>query len=359
MILNLLLQGEEKILTIQVGLIGYGYSGMTFHAPLINKVDNLSLKAVNSSNDRKVKKDYPNVEVLSDLNSMLADKDIDVVIITSPNTTHYEYAKMAILAGKHVVVEKPFTIMSSEATELIELAKKKGVLLTVFHNRRWDSDFLTIQELIKTKVLGNLSTYEAHFDRFRPNVRDRWREKNIPGSGILYDLGSHLIDQALTLFGMPKTVWADLRAEREGAEAVDYFHMVLGYKNLKVILQSGSLVREAGPRFILHGDRGSFIKYGMDSQEDQLKKGLQPGDLIWEEDSSEDYGRLTVEIGGITIRGTIETLPGQYTAFYENLVAAIKLGTAVPILAEEARDTIRIIEYAIKSHQEQRNIEIL
>ncbi len=346
-------------MTIKVGLIGYGYSGMTFHAPLINKVDDLSLMVVTSSNDTKVKKDYPNVEVLADFNSVLAEKAIDVVIITTPNTTHYEYAKKAILAGKHVVVEKPFTVTSIEATELIELAKKRGVLLTVFHNRRWDSDFLTIQELIKTKVLGNLSTYEAHFDRFRPQVRDRWREKNIPGSGTLYDLGSHLIDQALTLFGMPQTVWADLRVEREGAETVDYFHLVLGYKNLKVILQSGSLVRAAGPRFILHGDRGSFIKYGMDSQEDQLKKGLQPGDSLWGADPLEDYGRLTAELGGITIRGTIDTLPGQYAVFYENLVAAIKFGTAVPILAEEARDTIRIIEYAVKSHQEQRNIEIL
>lgn len=346
-------------MTINVGLIGYGYSGATFHTPLINKVNDLNLKAVTSSNETKVKKDYPHVEVLSDVNSMLSHKDIDVVIITSPNTTHYEYAKKAILAGKHVVVEKPFTITSIEANELIALAQENGVILTVFHNRRWDNDFLTIRELLKTNILGNLSTYEAHFDRFRPNVRDRWREKNIPGSGTLYDLGSHLIDQSLTLFGMPETVWADLKVEREGAEVVDYFHMILSYKNMKVILHSGSLVREAGPRFILHGDRGSFIKYGLDSQEEQLKKGIQPGAWGWGEDRLEDYGRLTTEIGGITIRGVIETLLGRSETFYESLGLAIKLGTTAPVLAEEARDTIRIIEYAIKSYQEQRTIEIL
>jgi scyllo-inositol 2-dehydrogenase (NADP+) len=357
--LKFLLQEEEKVVTINVGLIGYGYSGTVFHAPLISKVDDLHLKVVVSSHDAKVKKDFPNVEVLSDVNSILEYKEIDVVIITSPNTTHYEYAKKAIVAGKHVVVEKPFTITSIEANELIALAQEKGVLLTVFHNRRWDNDFLTIRELLKTNLLGNLSTYEAHFDRFRPNVRDRWREKNIPGSGTLYDLGSHLIDQTLTLFGMPKTVWADLRAEREGAEAIDYFHMVLSYKNFKVILHSGSLVREAGPRFILHGDQGSFIKYGLDSQEEQLKMGILPGSPGWGEDHVEEYGRLTTEMGGITIRGTIETLPGRYEAFYENLAKAIKLGTVFPVLPEEARDTIRIIEYAIKSHQEQQTIEIL
>lgn len=345
-------------MTINVGLIGYGYSGATFHGPLINKVQGLNLKAVTSSSDSKVKKDYPHVEVLSDVTAMLSHKEIDVVIITSPNTTHYEYAKQAIAAGKHVVVEKPFTITSIEANELIDLAQKKGVLLTVFQSRRWDSDFLTIRELLKTKILGNLSTYEAHFDRFRPVVRERWREKDIPGSGTLYDLGSHLIDQSLALFGMPKTVWADLRTERDGAVAVDYFHMVLGYKKMKVILHSGCLVRESGPRFILHGDRGSFIKYGLDCQEQQLKEGIQPGGAGWGEDSLADYGQLTADIGGITIRGSIQTLPGRYANFYESLVEAINLGTAVPVEAEDARDTIRIIEYALKSCQTLQTIEI-
>ena len=258
------------------------------------------------------------------------------------------------------MVEKPFTVTSVEGDELIALAQEKGILLTIFHNRRWDSDFLTIRELVKTKVLGNISTYESHFDRFRPTVRDRWREKSIPGSGTLYDLGSHLIDQSLALFGMPKTVWADLRTECEGAEVADYFHLVLGYKKMRVILHSGSLVRQAGPRFILHGDRGSFIKYGLDSQEEQLKKGMLPGAVGWGQDRVEEYGQVTMQIGGIIIRGAVETLPGRYIAFYESVAEAIKLGTVVaPVTAQEACDTIRIIEYAIQSHQQQRTIDII
>jgi scyllo-inositol 2-dehydrogenase (NADP+) len=345
-------------MTINVGLIGYGYVSVTFHIPLINKVSGLNLKAIYSSKDIKNQENFSHVEVFSDPNELVAQKDLNVIVIASPNTTHYDYAKKAIAAGKHVVVEKPFTVTSAQAEELIALAKEKGVLLTVFQNRRWDNDFLTIQELMKTELLGNITTYEAHYDRFRPTVRDRWREKNIPGSGTLYDLGSHLIDQALTLFQMPKTVWADVRAEREGSEAVDYFHIVLGYDDRKVILHSGSIVREAGPKFILHGERGSFIKYGLDSQEEQLKKGMQPGDPGWGEDQKDSYGLLTADVGGVTFRGAIETLPGRYEVFYEKLVNAINLGTEVPILAEEACNTIRIIEYAMQSKKEQKTITI-
>jgi scyllo-inositol 2-dehydrogenase (NADP+) len=350
---------EEKMMSINVGLIGYGLSGSVFHAPIIDKVNGLTLKAVVSSNAAKVQQDYPYVEVLPDTDSLLQQKEIDVVVITSPNTTHYEYAKNAILAEKHVVVEKPFTVTSEEADELIALAKKHGVLLTVYQNRRWDNDFLTIRRLLQTNVLGDLSTYEAHFDRFRPDIQNRWREQNLPGSGILYDLGSHLIDQALVLFGMPNTIWADLRTEREGAKAIDYFHLVLGYQHMRVILHSGSLVRKTGPRFILHGNKGSFIKYGLDPQEDQLKKGVRPGDPGWGEDLPENFGQLTTEMGGLSIQGTIKTLPGRYEVFYESLVEAIHSGNSAPVLAEEARNTIRIIEYAMKSYQEQRTIEIL
>ncbi|WP_378956484.1 oxidoreductase [Pelosinus sp. sgz500959] len=345
-------------MTIQVGLIGFGLSGSVFHAPLISAVEGLNLKTiVTSSAAAKVKKDYPNVEIVLDVDTLLLQKEIDVVVITSPNTTHYEYAKRAIKAGKHVVVEKPFTVTSAEADELIILAQKKEVILTVFQNRRWDNDFLTVRELLAANVLGTLATYEAHYDRFRPIVQDRWREKDLPGSGMLYDLGSHLIDQALTLFGLPQAVWADLRVEREGAEATDYFHILLSYDRFKVILHSGSLVRDAGLKFMLHGDKGSFIKSGLDCQEDQLKQGILPGDLGWGEDHQENYGRLTTEIGGIIIRGTVETLPGQYEEFYKKLVQSIELGIGAPVLAEDARNTIRVIEHAMTSHQEQRTVK--
>ncbi len=339
-------------MTIHVGLIGYGMSGAVFHAPLIRHVEGLELSAVVSSQPDKVKRDHPGVEVLSSPEALLARDDISLVVVTTPNTLHYPLAKEAINAGKHVVVEKPFTITSEEAEELIELARRQGVLLSVYHNRRWDNDFLTVRQLVESGCLGDLALYEAHFDRYRPQVRDRWREWDLPGSGTLYDLGSHLIDQALVLFGLPRTVWADLGAQRPGAKAVDYFHLVLDYGQLKAILHSGSLVRQPGPRFQLHGEKGSFIKYGMDPQEEQLKQGTSPGDPGYGRDREEDFGEITAKLGGLTVTGRVETLPGNYAAYYEAVVEAISSNRPVPVAAEEARDVIRGIECAIRSHRE-------
>ncbi|MBH8596580.1 MULTISPECIES: oxidoreductase [unclassified Thermoactinomyces] len=343
---------------IRVGLIGFGLSGSTFHAPLIGHVENLELAAVVSSDPAKVHARYPDVKVVPDTEALLKMKEIDIVVISSPNLTHFDYAKKAIEAGKHVVVEKPFTVTSSEADQLIQLAEEKGVILTVYHNRRWDNDFLTIKKILDQQLLGRLSTFESHYDRYRPSVRRRWKEQNLPGSGVLYDLGSHLIDQALLLFGKPQTIWADLRAEREGTESVDYFHLVLGYPELRVILHSGSLVREAGPRFILHGDKGSFIKYGLDPQEEQLKAGLLPDELGFGEDEAKSYGQIHTTIGSLQTKGRIQTIPGRYVSFYEQLAEAVRNDTKPPVAAEEARDVIRMIEYAMQSAQEQRTITL-
>ncbi|AZK45810.1 oxidoreductase [Paenibacillus lentus] len=341
-------------MAIQVGLIGFGLSGSVFHAPLIDWTEGLKLAAVVSSQPGKVNESYPDARVYPDVEALLNDQDIQVVVVSSPNLTHYDYATQALEAGKHVVVEKPFTNSSEEAERLIALAREKKLLLTVYHNRRWDNDFLTISRLLDTRALGNISYYEAHFDRYRPEVTGRWREQDLPGSGILYDLGSHLIDQALTLFGKPNTVWADLRKERRGGKVNDYFHLVLGYSDLRVVLHAGSLVREPGPRFILHGDRGSFIKHGFDPQEAQLRKGLGPGDTDWGRDAAVNYGRLTTDIGGLAVTGTVDTLNGSYEMFYRKLADAIRYGGPSPVLAEDARDVIRIIELAMESHSKGR-----
>lgn len=342
---------------INVGLVGYGLSASVFHGPIIQTVEGMCLTAIVSSNADKVHRDYPDVEVFADIDSLLQQSEIDLVVICTPNTTHYEFAKKAILAGKHVVVEKPFTVDSREAEELIALAKAHNVNLSVYQNRRWDNDFLTVKALLQTDMLGRLSTYEAHFDRYRPEIKNRWREHNLPGSGILYDLGSHLIDQALDLFGMPLTVWADIRSER-GGETDDYFHLILGYSHIRVILHSGSLVKMAGPRFVLHGDKGSFIKYGLDPQEDQLKQGMHPDDSEWGQDRPEQFGKLSTVVGGLPMEAVIGTIPGSYEAFYKAMAEAIQSGAPVPVSAEQARGTIQIIEYAIQSHREQRTIEI-
>lgn len=346
-------------MTIHVGLIGYGLSGAIFHAPLIQSVEGLHIKTIVSSNPDKVHQDLPHAAVVTDPDMMLSDPDIDLVVVTSPNTTHYDLAMRAIHSGKHVVVEKPFTITSAEAEQLIELAQSKNVLLSVYQNRRWDNDFLTIKKMLATRLLGQLTTFESHYDRYRPTVQERWREKNLPGSGMLYDLGAHLIDQALHLFGKPLQVWADLRNERQGAQVTDYFHIIFAYQNFRVILHSGSLVMQPGPRFTLHGDKGSFIKAGMDPQEEQLKQGLRPGDRGWGQEDSTQYGRLRTTVEGLVLDAVVETVPGKYEAFYQGMVEAIRDGKAVPVPAEEALETIRMIEFAIQSAEEQRMIKIV
>jgi scyllo-inositol 2-dehydrogenase (NADP+) len=343
-------------LTINVGLVGYGLSGSVFHAPLIEKVEGLALTTVLSSNPEKVHKDYPNVAVVPTLNRLLDDKNISLVVISTPNDTHYDFTKQAIEAGKHVIVEKPFMIHTADADELIELAHQRNVMLSVYQNRRWDNDFLTIRHLLQTDLLGEVNTYEVHYDRYRPTVNDRWRERPIAGSGTLYDLGSHLIDQALFLFGTPDSVWADVRAQRAGAKTDDYFHLVLGYPQQRVILHAGSLVREPGPHFQIHGSRGSFIKYGLDSQEDALKAGKRPGDPGWGEDTEKDYGELTVDAGELTVKGKIKTLTSGYERYYQGIVEALTQGKPAPVAAEDGRNTIQVIEYALQSQKEQRVI---
>jgi scyllo-inositol 2-dehydrogenase (NADP+) len=344
-------------MTIQVGLVGYGLSGSVFHAPFLQTVEGLELAAVVSSKPNVVQTDLPGVTVVPSLEELLALSELDLIVITSPNTTHFDFARQALLAGKHVVLEKPFTISTAEANELITVARDCGVLLSAYQNRRWDNDFLTIRRLLESGMLGELVTYEAHFDRYRPAVQNRWREQDLPGSGLLYDLGSHLIDQALVLFGTPKTVFARLQAQREGAQSVDAFHMTLDYGRLEVILRSGSLVREPGPRYQLHGTKGSFHKYGIDSQEDALREGRRPIGPGWGADREEWHGHLTTEIGGLTVTGRIPTLPGRYQAYYEGITAAIADGSPLPVTAEEARNTIRVIELAMQSDAEGRVVE--
>ncbi len=337
--------------SLSVGLVGYGFSGSTFHAPVLSAVEALTLAAVTTSKPGKVSADWPGVRVFGRIEDLLATTDINLVVITSPNTLHYSHAKAALEAGKHVVVEKPFTITSREADSLIELAEQRSLLLSVYQNRRWDNDFLTVQRVVKSGLLGVIHSYEAHFDRYQPLVRERWREQDLPGSGILYDLGAHLIDQALVLFGAPQTVFADLRKQRPAAKAVDSFHLVLGYENCRVVLSAGNLVKAQGPRFQLYGDLGSFVKSGTDPQEEALRAGGRPGDLNWGVDCPEHYGVLTTEVAGLSIATAIPTEVGCYQAYYRGLAEAILNNQPPPVPAAQARATIRILELAEQSHQ--------
>lgn len=343
-------------MTIHVGLVGYGMASAVFHAPLITSTSGLALHTIVSSRPEQVHKDFPALTVVPTLEHLLAQPEITLVVIATPNERHYDLAKQALVAGKHVIVEKPFVLFPSQAEELMELAHQQQVVLSVFHNCRWNNDFLTIRHLLQQGLLGDLVTYEAHYDRYRPLVRDRWRERAEPGAGILYDLGSHLIDQALCLFGVPQAVWADIQAQRANAQADDYFHLVLSYSTLRVILHAGSLVRASGPRFQLHGSAGSFFKAGFDSQAEALLLGKRPGAPGWGEDPAEQYGTITMEVGKLTIEGTVKTLPGCYEVFYQGIVEAIVSGQPAPVTAQEATDTIKVIEAAWQSQQEHRTI---
>ncbi|SET21968.1 oxidoreductase [Paenibacillus sp. NFR01] len=341
---------------VNVGMVGYGFSGEIFHAPVIQTIEGLNLCSIVSSNPLKVEEKLPGVAVVSSLGELLADNNIELVIITSPNATHYDYARQSLLAGKHVVVEKPFVITSEEGRKLIELAERTGKSLSVFHNRRWDNDFLTLQDIISFGALGEIRHYETHFDRFRPEVKTRWREQDAPGAGFLYDLGSHLIDQAVTLFGKPDTVYGDVGIQREGSVTDDYFHLILTYGPLRVILHSGSLVVKPGPRVLVHGTKGSFVKVGVDPQEEQLRSGSRPGDTGWGEDKEEQFAELTIQREEGPVSTRVKTLPGAYERYYQGIYESITENAPLPVRPEDALNTIKIIELAKRSSLEQRTL---
>lgn len=344
---------------IKVGLVGYGKSARIFHAPFIQHIPELSLKTVVQRHDDDAREDYPEVEIVRSTEALLKDEEVDLVVITTPNTSHYKLARLALEAGRHVIVEKPFVTASTQAQELIELAEQQGLLLSVYQNRRWDGDFLTIRKLIDSGAFGRLVEYESRYDRFRnhPKAGKAWREKDLAGSGILYDLGSHLIDQAQVLFGLPEIITADIRRQRSFGETDDYFDLDLHYgSGLKVILKAGMLVREETPRFRLHGTKGSFVKYGMDPQEEALKEGRRPGDENWGEEPETRWGTLISEVNGNSVERKVETEQGCYQEFYREIIRAIGQGGKPAVTAEEARNTIRIIELAKRSSEEKRSV---
>lgn len=340
---------------VQTGIVGYGNGGRLFNATILDSVEGFRITKIMTSNESNIsaaRADFPAAEVVSKFTDLTKDPDIDLVVITTPNHLHNELAKKALKAGKNVVVEKPFTPTVEEADELIQLASKNNLVLSVNHNRRWDSDFLTVKKIVEGKKLGDIVDYEAHFDRFRNEVANGWKEdKKNAGSGILYDLGSHLIDQALTLFGPPKEIYADLRKQRKNAEVPDNFEVLLYYPNLKASLKASALVKEKGPTYSLHGTKGSFLKYGIDSQEEMLKSGLKPtGNWGWGQESQELWGKLDV----LEESAIIESETGDYRKFYQNIYEAITQNAELEVKPEQAREVIRVIERALQSSKEKR-----
>lgn len=337
---------------IGVGLVGYGMAARVFHAPVIESVSRLSLRKIVERHGDESRQRYPHVEVVRDAADLLRDEEIRLVVVATPNVSHFDLARQSLLAGKHVVVEKPFTTTSAQAQELIDVAGSQNRLVSVHQNRRWDGDFLTVERLLDGKLLGRLVEYESHYDRFRNYPRQgAWREEEGEGSGILFDLGSHLIDQAQVLFGLPRMMTADIRIQRDFAKADDNFELILHYDDLKVTLKAGMLVREPSPRFILRGTEGSFVKYGIDPQEDALKRGLTPTDPNWGEESREMWGTLDTQIGGLHVEGRVETVAGCYQEYYRNMADAIDGRAELAVKPVEAWNTIRLIELARQSSE--------
>jgi predicted dehydrogenase len=291
------------------------------------------------------------VKIVRTADEIIKDPDIDLVLVNTPDHTHFDYTKAALEAGKHVVVEKPFIHEVSEGEELIELARRKGKILTVFQSRRWEGDFLTIRKIIEGNLLGRLVTYEAHFDRFRNFIRDSWKEKAGLKASTLYNLGSHLIDQAIVLFGKPEAVYADIRKQRTGSEVDDLFDLNLYYNDLKVTLKSAYLVREPGPRFMVHGTEGSYVKYGIDPQEEALTNGHFPDEPDWGREPEAHWGILNTNINGLHFRGPVETFAGCYQDFYNELYDSLVHGKELAVKPEESLEVIRIIKAAYKSYE--------
>ena len=341
-------------LPINVALVGYGFVGKTFHAPLIIATPGLVLHTVVSSDPAKVLADYPTARVAPDLDAALADPAVDLVVIATPDPLHASQAHAALDAGKAVVIDKPFAVTLEEARAVADHAARAGKLLSVFHNRRWDNDFLTLQALIADGSLGEIVQYESHFDRFRPVVRDRWREK--PGAGVLLDLGPHLIDQALKLFGPPVAVFADIAVQKDGGQAGDYFHLLLRYPRLRVLLHASQMTVASDLRLAVHGTKGSFVKQGLDPQENSLKAGGVPGSPDWGVDPRR--GTLTVPDGDATTSSVVEGVPGDYPAYYAGIRDALSGHGPNPVPPEEALAVMELIDLAARSAAEGREISL-
>lgn len=328
------------------GLIGFGYAGKTFHAPLIAATPGAVLAMIATSQAEEATLHYPGAVIVPDAAALIADPQIDVVVLATPNASHYPLALAALEAGKHVVVDKPFTLTVAEAEDLAQKAVAAGKVLSVFHNRRWDADFMALKTLLASGCLGDVVQFENQFNRYRPEVKDRWRENDLPGSGLWFDLGPHLIDQTLQLFGKPEAVFADLQKRRAGAQAVDDFHVLLRYPGLRVTLAGSCLVSGGSPRFLVHGTLASFEKHGLDVQELQLKAGLLPGDAGFGIDPV--AGQLHTSRQDQIESAAVGMPRGHYLAYYQGICAALD-GAANPVTPEEGILIMQILQAAEQS----------
>ena len=342
---------------LNVALIGFGYAGRTFHAPLIHAVEGLALHTVVTSRPDEAGELAAGARLVATPEEAFADPAVDLVVIAAPNDRHAPLAIQALDAGKAVVVDKPFALDLAEARGVVEVAERTGRLLSVFHNRRWDADFLTLQALIAEGRLGRVARFESRFDRYRPEVRDRWREADVPGAGVWMDLGPHLVDQALRLFGPPRSVFARIGADRDGAKADDAFLAVLDYDRLTVTLGADMLSPAATPRLIVQGAEGGWVKHGLDAQEDAMKAGVRPGEAFegrpWGTDPRP--GRLT---DAEETESQTTGVPGDYRAYYAGVRDALLGRGSNPVPPREALEVMAVIDAGRESARTGRAIAL-
>lgn len=342
---------------ITTALLSFGMSGQVFHAPFLQVLPHFHLYAVWERSSSNAQLKYPGIKTFRSLDELLQDPAIELVVVNTPNYTHYPYTKAALLAGKHVIVEKPFTVNTNEGQELIRIAADVGKVLSVYHNRRYDSDYKTVAKVLREGQLGDIVEAEFHFDRYKEELSPK-KHKETPGAGTgaLYDLGSHLIDQALQMFGKPSAVFSDIQIIRSGSQVDDFFEVLFYYPDKRVRLRCSYLVREALPAYILHGKKGSFIKAKTDVQEKDLQAGKIPGSTDWGREPVEERGLLHTEIGGKIIRNHIASESGDYGDYYHSIYAAVRDGVTPEVTAQQGLDVVNIIEKAFQSQKERKVI---
>lgn len=322
---------------LNVALCSYGMSGKVFHAPLITAEPSLKLHTILQRSEPTALVDYPQVSIVKTFENILANPDIHLVVVNTPNELHYPMTKAALLAGKHVVVEKPFTLNIDEGNELIALANSQQKILSVFQNKRLESDHLDAKKIIESGALGRIVEVEWHYDRYRANVtHKKWKEDKLPGSGTWFDLGIHMVDSMLCLFGKPQAVYADMRSLRRAEGSTDYFNVCFHYDDLRVILRSSTYVSEKGATVAIHGDKGSFLKFGQDVQEAQMIRGLMPGMAGWAQPDADNYGVLHIHNNGEATRSTTPGQRGYYEHYYKNIVDAISGNAPLVFLPQQS-----------------------
>lgn len=345
---------------INVGLIGFGLAGRSFHAPVIRAVPGLRLAAILQRSGDEAGEKYPDVRIARTMDELLSVGEIQLMVVATPNDSHYVLAHQSLAAGRDVLVDKPFATTYAEAADLVKFARERGRLLTVYQNRRYDGDFQAILQLVRSGALGRVVRFESNYDRFRPQLRPgAWRERTGPGTGIFFDLAPHLIDHALVLFGMPEALTADIRMERDGAAADDAFDLAFHYRDgLRADLRSSILAAAPRPRFLLHGTQGSFFKQTFDPQENNLRNGKIPTDGAWGAEPEEDWGRLTLSENGALVRRSVPSVRCDFRDFYANLRDALLGNAKLAVSPEWALDVMRLLELARQSSRERRTVDV-